>query len=314
MVQAGYSDNTNRVYTSAQKAYLQFCDMYKLSPVPADELQVLRFIAHLSHRISPTSIKVYLSAVRALHVNLGIKFDTSDQPRAQIMVRGLARGAPPPHQKLPITYSMLSSMITLVGQSYDDIMCWAAITVAFFGCLHADELTVDSISIKNPAKILSVHDMQTSVTPNGIKYLTLRIKSSKTCPSGFTCTIGCSGTHVCAYCSVMYYMHTRQQRNMYITNPALFVTSSGHILTHELFVSRTRSLLTGLGYDPKEYSGHSYRVGCASTAGANQFKDWEIQLLGGWRSDTFKRYIRQTQIHAVSFAARLAAGHLSPGL
>ncbi len=139
MVQAGYSDNTNRVYTSAQKAYLQFCNMYRLSPVAADKLQVLRFIAHLSHRISPTSIKVYLSAVRALHVNLGIKFDTSDQPRAQIMVRGLARGAPPPHQKLPITYSMLSSMITLVGQSYDDIMCWAAITVAFFGCLRADD-------------------------------------------------------------------------------------------------------------------------------------------------------------------------------
>ncbi len=309
LVQAGYSLHTTRTYASSQKTYLRFCQDFNLQPVPASDTQIHRFIAYLSQRVSPNSIKVYLAAVRALHVNMGLSFQAHQEPRTHIMVRGLLRGTPPPNQKQPITYSLLCSMYSLMGRGYDDSMLWAALTTAFFGCLRADELTTSSS--QEPTKTLLASDLEFRHLPQGQGYVTLQIKLSKTCPQGFTCTIGCSTTPVCAYCALAHYLQLRQQQGIHLTNPALFVHASGHTLTHTTFTNVTRNLIAQLGLDPKTFSGHSYRIGSSSSAGACGFKDWEIQRLGGWRSDTYKRYVRHSQAHIVSFAAHLAQASAS---
>ena len=39
------------------------------------------------------------------------------------------------------------------------------------------------------------------------------------------------------------------------------------------------------------YTGHSFRRGAASSAAAAGYSDYEIQLLGRWRSDAYRLYI-----------------------
>ena len=186
-------------------------------------------------------------------------------------------------------------------------MLWSAVTLAFFGCLRADELTINT-ALNEPAKTLLRSDLEFGALSDGSRFLSLRVKLSKTYPTGFTCTIGCSKTPICAYCSMSSYLHIRNSMSVHLYNQALFVHSDGSVLTHNTFVTSTKAMLSKLGHNPALYSGHSYRIGCASTAGSHHFRDWEVQLLGGWRSDTYKRYIRHSQAHAVSFAERLAQG------
>ena len=44
--------------------------------------------------------------------------------------------------------------------------------------------------------------------------------------------------------------------------------------------------------DPHQYSGHSFRIGGATSAAVAGLNDYEIKLLRRWSSDCYKCYIR----------------------
>ena len=56
-----------------------------------------------------------------------------------------------------------------------------------------------------------------------------------------------------------------------------------------------KSLLCIGGYNSRHYSSHNFRIGAATAAALAGMPDHAIQLLGRWKSDTFKRYIRPPQ-------------------
>lgn len=62
-----------------------------------------------------------------------------------------------------------------------------------------------------------------------------------------------------------------------------------------------RHILAGLGYDSKLYSGHSFRIGAATSAASSRLEDHIIQTLGRWSPDCYKTYIR-TPTHAIKDA------------
>ena len=68
MVRSGHRPSTVRTYTSVQQRYLKFCSIHQIVPLPATEINILRFIAYISSTVSYNSMQVYLSAIRALHV------------------------------------------------------------------------------------------------------------------------------------------------------------------------------------------------------------------------------------------------------
>ena len=63
-------------------------------------------------------------------------------------------------------------------------------------------------------------------------------------------------------------------------------------LTRECFVKMTREKLTAAGVDATHYSGHSFRIGAATTALACRIEDSLIQTLGRWKSAAYLLYIR----------------------
>ena len=55
--------------------------------------------------------------------------------------------------------------------------------------------------------------------------------------------------------------------------------------------SLLRQLLLRLGYNDNQFSGHSFRIGAATSAAASGVEDHIIQTVGRWSSDCYIRYI-----------------------
>ena len=68
--------------------------------------------------------------------------------------------------------------------------------------------------------------------------------------------------------------------------------SDGRFLTRSRFVSHLKEALIAAGVDTSKYSGHSFRIGAATTAASCGIQDSLIKTLGRWESDAYTLYIR----------------------
>ena len=90
-------------------------------------------------------------------------------------------------------------------------------------------------------------------------------------------------------------------------NPGpLFRWESGAPLSKSCFVKHVRTALEQAGPPAKDYSGHSFRIGVATTAAVAGLEDSAIQTLGHWESSPFKRYIRLDPSYLASLSPTLA--------
>jgi hypothetical protein len=72
-------------------------------------------------------------------------------------------------------------------------------------------------------------------------------------------------------------------------------------------VSELRQAISAAGIKCDEFSGHSFRIGVATTAAAKGIEDSTIQTLGRWRSDNYHAYIRQDAAQLASFSRALVS-------
>ena len=70
------------------------------------------------------------------------------------------------------------------------------------------------------------------------------------------------------------------------------------------FIEATRQALSTANFPAKDYAGHSFTIGAATTAATAGLEDSTIQTLGRWKSSSYKLYIRTSpqQLAAVSAA------------
>ena len=316
LVSRGIRDSTAKTYSAAQRRYLEFCCYHSTSPMPATEDLLLAYIARLNiDGLKASSIRVYLSAVRAMHIDEGYGNPIENCFRITKALRGLDMVADPPKQKLPITFPILCKMKAQVPQNYNGMVVWCAMTVAFFGCLRAAELAPGSSF--NPACHLCVCDLTFSQI-EGRQCAIVIVKHSKTDTKnvGFRLYISCTGVETCGYCALLTMLKWRFQHGITMDDSTpLFLFANGDCLTKSTFKAWTKSLLLAIGMDASQFSGHSYRAGSATTAALCGLSDHEIKLLGRWSSSAYQRYIRAPEPLLASFSSRLATpqsltGHL----
>ena len=66
-------------------------------------------------------------------------------------------------------------------------------------------------------------------------------------------------------------------------------------LTQAGFIGEVKAALERGGMSSEGYSGHSFRIGAATTAAAAGIGDAVIQQLGHWRSEAYKGYVQPEQ-------------------
>ena len=298
----GLAESTHR--------YLNFCNKFHLTALPALEETISLFATYLADRIKPQSIKVYLAGVRALHISHGHHSPLTNTIKLQQTLRGIERSHYlPTQQKLPITFDLLCKFyIFLDRRSPDDTVYWAAMTTAHFLFLRASEFTATDPPSPATEAPLCIQDVAIQTTLTGEEHLSLHIRKSKTdqVQQGVWLYTGHSKHTVCAVCAMKKNLKVQRNRPGSTTSSPLYTLSSGHPLTRRHLSTFLSDLVRLPGLDPRKYSGHSFRIGGATTASIAGLNDYEIKMMGRWSSDCYKRYIRSPLQLYLMVASQLA--------
>ena len=104
---------------------------------------------------------------------------------------------------------------------------------------------------------------------------------------------------LCPYKLLRKLIMNRKSSNTTEKDP-LFVEEHNIALSRNYFMSKLKTLLSYLGFVDSDYSGHSFRIGAATTCASNGIQDHMIQTLGRWQSNCFMRYIRTSDRDIIS--------------
>ena len=86
----------------------------------------------------------------------------------------------------------------------------------------------------------------------------------------------------------------------------LFVLPTGATLSRGMFVKKVRAALEEANLDYERYSGHSFRIGAATSAAMAGIPAHVIKMLGRWESEAYQLYIRTPRETLASISRTLA--------
>ena len=195
-------------------------------------------------------------------------------------------------KKLPITPKILRQIGVWWGVAkagYETSMLWAAALTCFFGFMRAGEAMVNGKEEFNETQHLTLDDVATD-SKSRPTFVQLTLKTSKTDPfrRGVEIVLGATNDEICPVRAIFNYIRLRGGKN-----GPLFMEEDGSPLTKPRFVRRIREALAAIGYKKEQFSGHSFRVGAATTAAALKIEDSVIKTLGRWESSAYVRIPKQ---------------------
>ncbi|PPQ83077.1 hypothetical protein CVT24_012468, partial [Panaeolus cyanescens] len=311
----GLASSTRQSYASGQRSFLNFITLHPNlqhapgQPLPASPEAIAEWIADMVFRnLSASTIRSYISALRSLHIDLGLPYTAFDSPILQRVLRGAKRllGSKQVLRKLPINLEILQKISSTIpsSPSLDDLVFDAAIKLAWSGFLRCGEFTTKSKF--SPTTNLSRDSVDFKPSFDNADHIKLTLPSSKTDTfrKGVTITISAAaaGLSTCPVTAL---------KRLFIASPTsspqepLFRLKDGSPLSRSHFIATLHERLRLLGIDPTAYSGHSFRRGAATAANAAGYSDVEIQLLGRWRSDAYKLYIDTPPDRVLALSKRL---------
>ena len=281
------------------------CRIAGAPPFPASLFNLARWIAELGIRnLKAKTIKSYLAAVRSSQVDIGTTQDELklfSHPTLFRTIAGIRRmnGEANTRERRPITRQVLLRILPL----FDITSLWGATMHASFCLAFAAFLRIGEFTWSRADRSASFQ--QWHITRGSVllhpDHLQLSLPSSKTDTfrAGVTLTIAAAFDEACAVSSI---------RNLFTRfphpqNSPLFDLGPTTPFTRQLVTETLRSCLRTLGY-MGNYSGHSFRRGAATSAREAGLTDEEIQLLGRWKSDSYRLYIDTSTAHILNASRR----------
>ena len=236
---------------------------------------------------------------------------TQRDVRLKLVLNGVARkrvqnGRSHSKPRLPITAQILYRIFEALSkhQSDDTVMIWAACAMCFFGFFRVGEIVVPSASAFQPHRHLTWDDVLVdSIGSPSLVKICLRVSKCDQFGRGIDVFVGkVQSSKICPVAAILSYMARR--------GPApgpFFQSGEGKPLTKSSFITAVRAVLVEAGLDPTLYSGHSFRIGAATTASQMGVEDSTIKALGRWSSVAFLAYLRTPRQQLASLSTTLAS-------
>lgn len=305
----GLAIETRKNYVSVQRSYQNYCVLQSKQAWPVQletlgEWITLRATGGLgTPKVKADTIAGNVSALRSLHIDRGLDEKVFDNPWIKRIINGIRRTAKDPQVKRaqPITMGILEKItkrpfITAPGaRPREDINFDVAAKVAFAGCLRMGEFTVKNTQISdNPETFAYTRLTRNDITfaPDGT-FATLRLKRSKADYEhrGVEVVLARTLTPTCPVMALYELLRDYPAEG----DTPLFVTSGGEPMSRNWMISELRNRIQAAGIQtPTNFSGHSFRRGAAQHASDNGLTHEDIQELGRWKSDSFKRYFKKS--------------------
>jgi hypothetical protein len=288
---AHIADSTRSTYDAGVRSFTQFCASFNLSPFPADQQTLSRFIAALSSRgIAFSTIRVYLAGVANAHAETGMDCCIFS-PAIQRQLTGIKRILPSQvarDQRQPITLALMQTIKTCLRlvsglPSVDQIMLWSAFTMAFSGALRVSEFVSPSTSTVDSSRTLLPSDIKLH---KDTVQITIRKSKTDQFGHGYILSLPATGRSVCPVSAYTKYWSTRRHNTL--DGVPLFVFSDGRFLTRKA----VDGILNLIPSSNHKYSSHSFRIGAATTAVTRGQTEEEVMQKGRWTSKAWEGYVR----------------------
>ena len=288
LIDNSLSKNTWHVYENALKSFEEFRGQYCLDQMwPPPLMHIINYIVFLSNKgYSAPTAKSYISGI-SFKLKMHDSVDHTKSFVAQKLLTGMSKKYKSADLRHPITLSILRKIITVLpkvcNSQFEQVLFSSIFSLAFFGFLRIGEIT-DSAGVDHT---IQVDDVQFDDNKNSV---TVTIQSSKTDQYGYNETLQVmknSDRIVCPVKQLLAYLVIRPK----IQGP-VFCHLNHKSVTRFQVSSILKSALSFNGYNPDHYNTHSFRIGAATTAALMGKTDDEIKLMGRWKSNTFRRYIR----------------------
>ena len=288
LVRDGLAPATRRAYTAGAKRFRRFCRRHDLSPLPASETTLLRFVAAQVRRgATAGAISTCLSAVRLWHVESGVAW-VGRTERVRLALRGAAKIPRPTRpQRLAATPAHLRTLRRALTRSElpeaDRAAAWAAVLLGFFGALRGSEYLSPTAHSHDPRRTCQWRHLTLHTT-----HLELHLPASKTDQtfSGTLVSLPKLGGHFCPVRALRRYRRVCPERS---PDRPLFARTSGALCTPGWINGVLRRAALS---DTGRITTHSLRIGFATAAAAAGVADSVIQVSGRWRGNSYLRYIR----------------------
>ena len=245
------------------------------SVVPVLPFHIILFLTSL-HQKDPSSstIRSAGSAMAFLHKLHGLP-DPMEAFIVRKFLQGLSNMSTSQDIRLPIIRGILNRMIrslSVMGFSlYKVLMLRALYLTLFHGFLRIGEAT-SKTSSSSPIQYKDL-----TFSPSEAVIILHQFKHSKE-------------PHRVGLCPVRALQQFCVIRGS--DQGPLFASPDGRLYTCGSARDDLRSVLSFCGLDTARYKSHSFRIGAASDAALRGFSDAQIRLMGRWRSDAFRQYIR----------------------
>ena len=245
----------------------------------------------MSRNVQCPEIAIHL--VRNAHIEQGLEDPLIETWLLKRVLKGVQRchGTETVKPRLPITMPTLRKLVDAcdhlpVLPEHDRVLFKSAVLLAFFGFLRCSEFTE-------------------GLTRECIRFesgsMTILLKRSKTDQfgKGVHIVIGPAGRPYCPVYAMLRYLAMIGSRN---------ASTPLYVLARAVFTSTVRLLLEKAAVPNIElYSGHSFRIGAATTAAMAGIPDSLIRSAGRWQSDVCLRYMRIPMETKSKISAQLAS-------
>ena len=206
------------------------------------------------------------------------------------MLRGAKRHQTdrPKQPRLPITPHILSALFTVwreghLEHKFAARLLWAVCCVSFFGFFRAGELLASQGGQQLPPVRLSDVAINDHASPSMLRIF-LRKAKADPFGKGVEVFLGKTNQRLCPVTALLSYLSIRPHTS---DDTPLFVSQDGVPLTKEAFVKKVKAALSRAGINQQAYSGHSFRIGAATTAAAHNIPAHTIKMFGRWSSDAY---------------------------
>lgn len=298
-----WADSTIKNYTHSINTFLAFCKKHRIPEeltFPSSDYLICSFIASQQETVSSSTIKNYISGIRAWHIRNGYTFTRSD--RLNLLTRASRPLANKKPLRPPVSFEMLLALYDgLNHKDPFDACVFACATCAFWGLARLGELLPAAFNFKrdptpfpSPTSItqgdqnsLKLHLPWTKVKKWTGEYIFLTIQDDKSDP--------------------VQALQRHLSVNLVPDNTILFSYKDIYgqtALLKQDFMNRCNEIWLACGLATT--TGHSFRIGGTSHLLLSGVHPDIIKQSGRWSSDSFLRYWRNLDTVIPSHTSRLS--------
>ena len=283
-----FAEGTRRNYLSYLRSWFFFATFFGLCVLPASEHSLCWFMELMAVTSGFEHCKNTLSGVRYAHIALGLSFPSSSFSLDSTMQGLKRRLARTPFQVLPIDPKVLKLMYKKVNiKKNEDLALWCSFLVAFY-CLFRKANCVPKDNNFDVNKILIRSNIGLDIDKKMVYVYCGFSKTNQYRKKDMFIPIP-SNTDPCL--DLFRHMLLLKERVPAAPDAPAFTYGVNRFINYRQFTAKLKLLLGMAVLNPDLFSGHSFRRGGASfilSLGASQLM---VQVLGGWSSLVYSRYI-----------------------